>query len=65
MTSNWSTASQAPDDRSHPYRSNAITTFTAGPASATQSSSRGSSGMRSSRATPPIGSNVISRVLMP
>ena len=40
MTPNWSTASQAPDDRSHPYRSNAITTFTAGPASATQSLAR-------------------------
>ncbi len=32
---------------------------------AAHSSCRGSSGMRSSRATPPIGSSVISRVLMP
>ena len=43
----------------------AITRLTAGPANATQSSWRGTSGMRSNRATPPIGSSVISRVWMP
>src|SRR5262245_66030793 len=36
----------------------AMTTFTAGPAIAMGNSSHGSSGMRSSCATPPIGSNV-------
>ena len=39
--------------------------FTAGPAAAMINSWIGSSGMRSKRATPPIGSNVISGVLMP
>jgi hypothetical protein len=43
----------------------AMTTFTAGPASATTSSSRGLSGMRSSEATPPIGHSVTSGVRMP
>src|SRR6266536_2245865 len=43
----------------------AITTFTSGPATAIINSCTGSSGMRSSRATPPIGSNVISGVLIP
>jgi hypothetical protein len=51
---------------SNPTTSNAaMAKFTAGPASATHSSCRGSSGMRSSRATPPMGNSVISRVLMP
>ena len=43
----------------------AMTTFTAGPASATMISCRGFSGMRSSRASPPIGSSVMSGVRMP
>ena len=43
----------------------AIATFTAGPASAISNSWIGSSGMRASRATPPIGSNVTSGVSMP
>ena len=43
----------------------AMTTFTAGPASATTISCPGFSGMRSSRARPPIGSSVMSGVLMP
>ena len=42
-----------------------MTTFTAGPASETQTSWRGLSGMRSSRDTPPMGSKVMSRVGMP
>ena len=42
-----------------------MTKFTAGPASATTSSCAGSSGMRSSRATPPIGSSVMSGVCTP
>ena len=42
-----------------------MTTFTAGPASATQSSWSGTSGIRSSRAKPPIGSNVMSLVRIP
>ena len=46
-------------------RTPAITTFTAGPARATTSSCFGSSGMRSSRATPPMGSKVTSGVWMP
>ena len=43
----------------------AITRFTAGPASATTISCAGFSGMRSSEATPPIGSSVTSGVRMP
>ena len=43
----------------------AITRFTAGPASATTISCDGFSGMRSSEATPPIGSSVTSGVRMP
>jgi multidrug efflux pump subunit AcrB len=43
----------------------AITTFTAGPAMATQNSCIGFSGMRSSRASPPMGRRVISRVFTP
>ena len=43
----------------------AMRTLTAGPASATTTSSSGFSGMRSSWATPPMGSNVIFGVLMP
>ncbi len=42
-----------------------MTTFTAGPARATQNSWAGWSGIRSSRATPPIGSKVMSRVRTP
>ena len=42
-----------------------MTTFTAGPASATTISWPGFSGMRSSRASPPIGSSVMSGVRMP
>ena len=42
-----------------------MTMFTAGPASATTSSCDGSSGMRSSRATPPIGSRTTSGVCTP
>ena len=42
-----------------------MTTFTAGPASATTSSSEGFSGMRSRLATPPIGHSVTSGVPMP
>ena len=41
----------------------AMTTFTAGPASATTISWPGCSGMRSSRASPPIGRSVMSGVL--
>ena len=40
-------------------------TFTPGPASATTSSWLGFSGMRSRRATPPIGHSMISRVAIP
>src|SRR2546425_9596971 len=40
--------------RSHTYNAAAMTTFTAGPASDTHTSCRGSSGMRSSRDTPPM-----------
>src|SRR6516164_3201489 len=43
----------------------AIATFTSGPAIATRNSSYGSSGMRSRRATPPIGSSVTSGVDTP
>src|SRR6266404_3344039 len=43
----------------------AITTLTIGPATAMTNSCTGSSGIRSSRATPPMGSNVMSGVLMP
>ena len=43
----------------------AITTFTSGPAMAMTNSSRGSSEMRSSRASPPIGSSVTSGVAIP
>jgi len=43
----------------------AMMTLMAGPASATQSSWTGLSGMRSSRATPPMGSRVMSFVPMP
>ena len=43
----------------------AMTTLTAGPASATTISWPDFSGMRSSRARPPIGSSVMSGVLMP
>jgi len=46
-------------------RTAAMTTLTAGPAAATHSSCSGSSGIRSSRATPPMGSRVISRVRIP
>ena len=42
-----------------------ITTFTAGPASATTNSSDGLSGMRVRRAMPPIGSSTMSRVVIP
>ena len=42
-----------------------MTRFTAGPASATTISWLGFSGMRSSEATPPMGSSVTSEVLMP
>ena len=48
-------------ERSAPKNStstSAITTLTSGPAIATSNSSLGFSGMRSSRATPPIGSRV-------
>jgi hypothetical protein len=47
------------------YRSAAMPTLTAVPATATQNSCIGWSGIRSSRATPPIGSSVMSRVRMP
>ena len=43
----------------------AMTTLTSGPAIAIRNSSRGFSGMRSSRATPPIGSSVTSGVATP
>ena len=43
----------------------AITTFTSGPAMAMTNSSRGSSEIRSSRASPPIGSSVTSGVAIP
>src|SRR5712671_5274292 len=43
----------------------AIATLTSGPAIATRNSSLGFSGMRSSRATPPIGSSVTSGVATP
>ena len=43
----------------------AMITLTIGPARATMISSLGFSGMRSSRATPPIGSSVMSGVFMP
>ena len=46
-------------------RAIAIATLTSGPAMATRNSSYGSSGMRSSRATPPIGSSVTSGVDTP
>jgi hypothetical protein len=46
-------------------KASAIATFTSGPAMATRNSSDGSSGMRSSRATPPIGSSVTSGVDTP
>ena len=42
-----------------------MTTLTAGPASATTSSSPGFSGMRSRLATPPKGQSVTSGVRMP
>ena len=42
-----------------------ITTLTAGPASATRISCFGSSGIRSSRASPPMGNSVMSGVLIP
>ena len=45
----------------HTNRTAAMTTLTAGPARATHSSCFGSSGMRSIRATPPMGSRVMSR----
>ena len=47
------------------YRMIAITTVTAGPAAAIKNSSRGSSGICSSCATPPSGHNRIARVLTP
>jgi hypothetical protein len=40
-------------------------TFTNGPATAMINSCTGSSGIRSSRATPPMGSSVMSGVLIP
>lgn len=43
----------------------AIATLTRGPAMAITNSWPGSSGMRSSLATPPIGSSVMSGVLIP
>ena len=43
----------------------AMTTLTSGPAIAIRNSSHGFSGMRSSRATPPIGSSVTSGVGTP
>src|SRR5262245_24513482 len=43
----------------------AITTFTSGPAMAIRNSCHGSSGMRSSRATPPIGNSTTSGVVTP
>ena len=43
----------------------AMATFTSGPAMAMKNSSYGSSGMRSRRATPPIGSSVTSGVDTP
>jgi hypothetical protein len=46
-------------------RTSAIMTFTAGPASATTISCPGFSGIRSSRATPPMGRSVMSGVWMP
>jgi len=54
------------DCLSHPYRritkrSAAITTLTAGPAIATRSSWSGFSGNALKRATPPIGSRMMSR----
>ncbi|MNY72669.1 hypothetical protein D3C86_2112780 [compost metagenome] len=45
--------------------STAIATFTSGPAIAIANSCPGSSGMRSSLATPPIGRSVMSGVRMP
>jgi len=59
------TGSYCPCSVSRKNRPSAMTTLTAGPASATQNSWRGSSGILSSRARPPMGKSVMSRVRMP
>ena len=64
-TPNRSTDSHNPDACSQTRSNSAIATFTAGPASATHSSWMGSSGIRSSRVSPPIGRSVMSRVRIP
>src|SRR5438876_1209342 len=54
-----------PRDAMTTKRESAIIAVTAGPAAAMTSSCFGSSGIRSSRATPPIGRSVMSGVLIP
>ena len=49
----------------HAAKMAAMTTFTAGPATAIQNSCTGLSGIRSNRARPPMGRSVMSRVPMP
>ena len=56
---------QEPETASHKARRAAMATFTAGPAMAIQNSCAGLSGILSSRATPPMGSSVMSHVPTP